>query len=280
MAGSLGTRRVVDAPTRMFHALFALSFLGAYLSAESEHWRALHITLGYTMSGLLALRVLYGLLGPRHARLRLMWRKLGGMPAWLRALGTGLRQGRLASVPWRQGQNLLMALAVASLLALALPLTLSGYASYAEWGDALGGPLRGDFLEDLHEFFGELMLGAVLVHLALLVGLSLVRRRNQALPMLSGRVEGNGPDLVPHNRRWMAALLLGAVLAFGAWQWRPLAQGLLPGEPGPVGKMERTGQTGQGRAGEAIGSGGEKEGRSRHRPGADRHSDLRSRRPA
>ncbi|MFP5400059.1 MAG: cytochrome b/b6 domain-containing protein, partial [Gammaproteobacteria bacterium] len=48
------SRRVVDAPTRMFHWLFALSFAGAWLSAESEHWRALHVTLGYTLAGLLA----------------------------------------------------------------------------------------------------------------------------------------------------------------------------------------------------------------------------------
>ena len=40
------SRRMVDAPTRVFHALFALSFLGAYLSADGEHWRMLHVTLG------------------------------------------------------------------------------------------------------------------------------------------------------------------------------------------------------------------------------------------
>jgi hypothetical protein len=39
-------RLVTDAPTRMFHWLFALSFLGAYLTADGEHWRLLHVTLG------------------------------------------------------------------------------------------------------------------------------------------------------------------------------------------------------------------------------------------
>ena len=40
-------RRVIDAPTRMFHWLFALTFIGAYVTAESEHWRqeALHLNL-------------------------------------------------------------------------------------------------------------------------------------------------------------------------------------------------------------------------------------------
>ena len=50
---TLRSRLVVDAPTRMFHWLFALSFVGAYLTADGERWRALHVTLGYTFAGLL-----------------------------------------------------------------------------------------------------------------------------------------------------------------------------------------------------------------------------------
>lgn len=220
------TRRVVDAPIRAFHALFALSFLGAYLTAESESWRALHVTLGYTLAGLLVFRVLYGLfpwVGPRQAGLGLLWRRLAGLPAWLRSLAAGLRQGRPDNVQWRQGPNLLMALAIFTLIVLAAPLTLSGYGTYSEWfgGDALG---------EVHEFFGNAMLAVVLMHLALVVGLSLLRRRNQALPMLTGRVEGPGPDLVTRNRAWLASLLVLAVLAFGAWQWRQSPNGLLPGK--------------------------------------------------
>jgi cytochrome b len=221
------TRRVVDAPVRMFHALFALSFFGAYLTAESERFRALHVTLGYTLAGLLAFRVLYGLLGPRPAGLALMWRKLGGAPAWLRSMATELAQRRppgWAGLPWRQGQNLLMALAVLALLALALPLTLSGIAGHNEWG----GRIAADALEEVHEFFGHAMLAVVLLHVALVVALGVLRRRNMALPMFTGRTEGAGPDLVTRNRAGLAALVLLAVVAFGAWQWQAAPQGLLP----------------------------------------------------
>ncbi len=217
-------RRVTDAPTRMFHWLFALSFLGAYVTADGESWRLLHVTLGYTMAGLLVFRVLYGLLGPRQAGLGLMWRKLAGAPAWLRSLAPG---GSPAGINWRQGQNLLMALAVVALLLLVLPLTLSGYASYNNWGDFLGG----DWLEDVHEFFGEAFLSVVLAHLALIAGLSLLRRKNQALSMLTGRIDGKGPDLVQKNRVWLATLLLLAVLAFGAWEWQQSPKGLISGNP-------------------------------------------------
>lgn len=214
-------RLVTDAPTRMFHWLFALSFVGAYLSADGERWRALHVTLGYTMAGLLVFRVLYGIFGPRQAGLGLMWRKLGSAPAWLR---TAVQSRSVSAINWRQGQNLLMALAVVALLALVVPLTLSGYATYNEWGDFLGG----DWIEEVHEFFGETLLAVVLAHLALIAGLSVLRRRNQAMPMLTGRVDGAGPDLVKDNRTWLAALLLMAVLAYAAWEWQQAPNGLIP----------------------------------------------------
>jgi cytochrome b len=217
-------RRIVDAPTRMFHGLFALSFLGAYLTAEGERWRALHVTLGYTLAGLLAFRVLYGLLGPRHAGLGAMLRKLAGAPAWLRTAMQGLKAGQLSGINGRQGQNLLLALAVLALLVLVVPLTLSGYGTYNDWGSYLGA----EGLEDVHEFFANAFLAVVLAHIGLIVAASLLRRRNQALPMLTGRIEGAGPDLVKNNRAWLAGLLLAGVLAFIGLQWQQSPHGLVP----------------------------------------------------
>lgn len=215
------SRLMIDAPTRMFHWLFALSFLGAYLTADGERWRSLHVTLGYTLAGLLAFRVLYGLTGPRQAGLGVMWRKLASAPTWLKSLAESHTP---AMINWRQGQNLLMALAVVALLVMVVPLTLSGYGAYNDWGDFLGG----DWLAEVHEFFGEAFLFVVLAHLGLILGLSLLRRKNQAMPMLTGRVEGSGPNLVKKNRIWLAALLLLAVLAYTAWEWQQSPHGLIP----------------------------------------------------
>jgi len=216
-ASQTPTRRVTDAPMRMFHWLFALCFVGAYASADSESWRLLHVTLGYTLAGLLALRVAYGLIGPRQARLSLLWRRLTGMKAWL----TSFRPGAPGQVNARQGQNLLMALALVALLVAVVPVTLSGYATYNEWG--------GEWLEELHESAGEVFLWLVLAHLGLILVLSVLRRKNQALPMLTGRVEGAGPDVARRNHAWLAIVLLAAVLAFWAWQWQDSPKGLFPG---------------------------------------------------
>ncbi len=223
-ASARGGRLVVDAPTRMFHWLFALCFVGAYVTADGEHWRALHITLGYTLAGLLALRVIYGLVGPRHARLAHLWRRLAAAPDWLRSIGRVRTLSGVVSVNWRQGQNLLMALAVAALMVWVVPLTLSGYAAYNDWGDFLGG----DWIEAVHEFFGEAYLAIVLGHLALIAGLSLLRRRNQAQAMLTGRVEGAGPDLVTGNRIWLAAAVLLGAIGFAAWVWPESSGGIAP----------------------------------------------------
>ena len=116
-----------------------------------------------------------------------------------------------------------MALAVAALLVLVLPLTLSGYATYNEWGDFLGG----DWIEEVHEFFGTMFLAVVLAHLGLIAGLSVLRRKNQAQPMLSGRIDGAGPDLMRGNHAWLAVLMLMGVLAFGAWRWQQSPNGLI-----------------------------------------------------
>jgi cytochrome b len=199
------TRRTVDAFTRMLHALLALSFVGAYVTAESEVFRLLHVGLGYTLGALLVVRVLWGLLGPRHARLTALWGKLRGLADFFHDVGTG--QGS-----WRQAQNLYMAACVLAILLAIAPLVLSGYATYQEW--------TGDWMAEVHEFFGNFMLGAVLAHITGVVLISLWRQRNLATPMLTGRVEGKGPDLIQSNHLFLAILLFLAVLSFGLWQWQ------------------------------------------------------------
>lgn len=59
---------VWDLPTRVFHWSFALTFAGAYLTAESERWQPVHLRLGYTFLILLAFRLVWGLVGTRYAR--------------------------------------------------------------------------------------------------------------------------------------------------------------------------------------------------------------------
>lgn len=213
------SRRVTDAPTRMFHWLFAVSFAGAYLSAESEHYRLLHVTLGYLMAGLLVFRLVYGVLGPRPMALGTLWRKASGAGDWVRSLWQR-PQGN--AINWRQGQNLTMAVAILLMLVAVVPLTASGYLVYNDLGDLFGG----DWLEALHDQLGNAFLMLVLVHLGFLLVVSILRRKNQALPMLTGHLEGSGPHLVKDNRLWLAVLMLACAALWVAWQWQQAPSGL------------------------------------------------------
>jgi cytochrome b len=215
-AVSRTSRRVTDAATRMLHWLMALSFTGAYLTADGERWRLVHVSLGYTLAGLVAARLLWGLAGPRQVRLLVLMRKAQGVPAWLKSLAA-IRSAAAVQPAWRQGQNLLMGLAVLLILGLVVPLTLSGYAVWSDWG--------GEWLEEVHELVGNTMLAVVLAHIGLIALLSVIRRKNQALPMLTGRVAGSGPDVAKHNHGWLAALVLACVLGFWGWQWSQAPQG-------------------------------------------------------
>lgn len=199
------TRRVVDAFTRTLHALLALCFVGAYITAESETYRFLHVSLGYTLGGLWVARLLWGFWGPRPARWSALWRKLGGLGDWMRAAG----QGQWA---WRQAQNLYIGLTVAGVLLVIVPVVMSGYVTDQEW--------TGDWMEEVHEFFGNALLMAVLAHILGVLLLSAMRRRNLAAPMLTGRVAGIGPDLIRSNHGGLAVLLVSAVLFFGFWRWQ------------------------------------------------------------
>lgn len=174
-------RRVIDLFTRLTHWLLALGFAGAFLTAEMERWRQVHVALGYTVVGVVLARLAWGLVGPRAARLT-------GWGARLRlgtTLGASLRQGRL---PLAQAHTVLQALATLSLLALALLVTASGYATYES--------LTGEWVEDVHEAMGNAMLAVVLAHVALVGVASVLRRQNQALTMVTGRLH---PWRTGHN---------------------------------------------------------------------------------
>ncbi|RYF36233.1 MAG: cytochrome b/b6 domain-containing protein, partial [Comamonadaceae bacterium] len=222
---------VTDAATRMLHWLMALSFTGAYLTADGERWRLVHVSLGYTLAGLFLARLLWGFAGPRQVRLAVLMRKVQGLPAWLKSLAA-IRSAAALQPVWRQGQNLFMGLAVLLILGLVAPLALSGYGVWSDWG--------GEWLEEIHELLGNAMLAVVSAHIGLIALLSVLRRKNQALPMLTGRLAGAGPDLAKRNHGWLAALVLACVLGFWGWQWSQAPQGTAGREPAAAGQHERS----------------------------------------
>ncbi|MYN44835.1 cytochrome B [Pseudoduganella sp. FT93W] len=191
--------RVWDLPLRLFHWLLALCFSGAYLTAELEDWRVLHVTLGYTVAGLVLFRLLWGIWGTQHARFASFVRGPQAVMAYLRTLLTG----RPAHYT---GHNPAGAVAIVLMLALALLLTVAGWLLYTE--------RVGEWMEEVHESLANLMLLVVFVHIGAVLLSSRLHGENLVRAMLTGMKAGRPDDASQPPRTLIALLLLAAVLAF------------------------------------------------------------------
>ncbi len=66
-----GGVRVWDLPTRVFHWTLLLCVSGAVVSAQlGGNWMDWHVRCGAATAGLLAFRIVWGVIGPRYARFR------------------------------------------------------------------------------------------------------------------------------------------------------------------------------------------------------------------
>jgi cytochrome b len=208
---------VWDAPVRVFHWLMVFSFAGAYLTAESERWRLLHVTMGYTMAGLVGFRIIWGLVGTRNARFSNFVR---GPRAVLRYMQTMVT----TEPDHHTGHNPAGALAIVAMLAMTLAVAGSGWAVFNDTG--------GEWLEGFHELAANAMLAVIGVHVAGVLFASWHGHENLIGAMITGYKTGNPGDGVRSAWRTVAGLMVIAVAAFWWTQWQAVpAAGSLSGRP-------------------------------------------------
>lgn len=196
---------VWDAPVRAFHWLMVLCFTGAYLTSESETWRLIHVTLGYTMAGLVAFRLVWGLIGTRHARFRSFVRGPLAVAHYVRSL---LRHNQ----EHHTGHNPAGALAIVGMLGMTMAIAGTGWATYDD--------LAGEWVAELHEAVGNGMLLFIGIHIAGVAVSSWLHKENLPRSMVTGRKEGSPEQGIRRAWHGLAILMLAAVLGFWYLQWR------------------------------------------------------------
>jgi cytochrome b len=216
-----------DVPTRLFHWTLALSFAAAWLTSESDQWLSVHTFAGYLMLGLVGFRVVWGLVGSYHARFASFWFGPKAAMRYLREVLSGHAERYV-------GHNPAGSLAIYLLLLLVLLVGLTGFFTLGgeeRQGAAAGlmGIASARLFKKLHEFSATLMLLLVVGHVVGVVVESLLHRENLARSMLNGFKMADAPTRVARPYRWVAGLMLLAMLAFGLWWFSyalpaPLAQ--------------------------------------------------------
>lgn len=188
---------VWDFPVRLGHWLMAGGFGLAWLTAESETFRLLHVIVGAAVLGNASFRLAWGVFGSRHARFTGFVR---GPHAVRRYLFSLLR----LQPEHHAGHNPAGAWAIVLLLALGMLTGLSGVSLYNDIG--------GHWLEELHESLAAAMLSVVILHLAGVLSGSLLHGENLVYAMITGKKYGS-PDEAITSAHPLAALLLLAWVA-------------------------------------------------------------------
>lgn len=174
---------VWDPLIRIFHWSLAAFFFIAYLSEDDLP--ALHVYAGYAVAGLLVFRLVWGIIGTRHARFTDFVTRPSEAIRYIGNLVSG-RPGHYLGHNPAGG---------AMIVALLLTLAITAFTGMALIAGEGSGPLAGtfvvawsgDWLEETHDVFANLALFLVFFHVAgVLVG-SLAHRENLIKAMFTGR---------------------------------------------------------------------------------------------
>lgn len=221
-AQASGTVAVWDPLVRIGHWGLVAAFFTAYIAGDDA--QTVHVWAGYTVAAIVVWRVVWGVVGSRHARFTDFVRGPGAAWAYLRGMMSGRARRHL-------GHNPAGGLMILALIASLAGTTLTGMTLYAVEdgrgplaglvassvpvsGDAPMSPLGhgeadededarlagarddeedehdeggGELLEGLHKFFVYLTLGLVGVHVLGVLASSLAHAENLVRAMITGR---------------------------------------------------------------------------------------------
>ena len=179
--------RVWDRIVRVIHWTVAVGFFVAYFTEDAVLF--LHVWAGYAIGVLVILRLLWAIVGPKHARFGDFIYGPKAVRSYLVELITFRAKRYLGHSPAGGAMALVLWLAL-------LGIVWSGLELYAVEENAgplatgLGGAGGGGVWEVLHETSANLVLVLVIVHVAAVVLASVVHRENLVRAMVTGLKRG------------------------------------------------------------------------------------------
>ena len=214
------TVRVWDLPTRLFHWALALTIVGSVVSAKiGGNAMVWHFRFGYVVFGLVAFRVLWGLVGGRWSR----------FSSFIYAPGTVLRYLRGQSRAGEHhdvGHNPLGSFSVFALLTFLALQVATGLVADDEIANVgplnrfVSGALAGQATH-WHKDYGQwILLALVALHITAILYYLLGKKQNLVRPMIVGdkTLPAGTPAASDNAMTRLLALVLAALCAGGvAW---------------------------------------------------------------
>ncbi|MDR2207800.1 MAG: cytochrome b/b6 domain-containing protein [Azoarcus sp.] len=216
--------KVWDVPTRLFHWLLLLLTVGVFITGFlGGGLIELHGQFGLAIAGLLAFRLVWGVIGSTYARFAQFVPGPARVFAYLRGQWHGL------------GHNPLGAFSVLGMLVLMLFQVVSGLV--ADDQISFAGPLRAlvsestaNWFTGMHKLSVWLIVGLVSLHTLSVIFYAVVKKNNLLFPMFTGHKTVDDPSLKSaRGGGWLAFVL--AVLVAAAVVW--VANGGLNPPPPP-----------------------------------------------
>ncbi|UPJ69458.1 cytochrome b/b6 domain-containing protein [Bradyrhizobium sp. 191] len=163
---------VWDLPLRLWHWVLAISVVIAWFTPTV--YDGVHRIVGYAVIGLLAFRLLWGFMGSRYSRFRMLGVRLRAAPSYLWNLRRGMT-GRYI------GLNPAGSLMLVALLASLAISTITGAMSvtvtfFGVW-----------WVEDTHHYSSDAVIVLVVLHVLGVVLMGILQGENLIRAMITGR---------------------------------------------------------------------------------------------
>ena len=211
-------RLVWDLPTRLFHWLLALDILGLYLTAEpgtpTMEW---HFRLGYVALGLVAFRIIWGFIGPRHARFATFLVGPAGLFRYLRGF---FRR----DTPGAPGHNPAGAVMVIVMLLMVGLQAVSGLfvsddiVFAGPWNGAVSGETA-NLMASIHHQNFDILQWVILLHVLAVFFYLFYKRQNLIAAMFHGHKPAHvvSETQAITGSQLLKALILALIVSAGVW---------------------------------------------------------------
>ncbi len=202
-------------PTRLFHWLFVVLIVAAWISTEEDRWLNIHAVIGSTVGVLVMFRIVWGIIGPRYSRFGDFHLSFSALKEYLLSLFNPSRR--------TIGHNPAASFVMVAMLSTVVLAVFSGMLAYGiQENRGLLASLHTGFFQDMemfeeiHEFFANLLLVLIAAHVVGVLVDRLLHRNDRTLnSIIDGHknMEGESAAL-SWFQKVVAIIGVGGAIAF------------------------------------------------------------------